>query len=200
MAREPKFIFKDYTFSASLNKVDRDKVYGWTETKYMDSNGKSCNFISILDDGKTIIASKGLAYKTLDQNGVEIDKSTLIAKNTDGTEALLLASVFDVDNILSDDKGIQDYLSLDVKSVYQLALTDNDKGIVDLLNDKKVLYFTFNYRAGYEADDAFLINQGDNIFAVIGKITSYTYATLDVMPTLVDEVEEVSDEVDFSFN
>jgi hypothetical protein len=60
MAREPKFIFQNIAFSAALNKVDRDKVYGWTEIKYADSNGKPCTFVSMLDDGRTMIGSGGL--------------------------------------------------------------------------------------------------------------------------------------------
>jgi hypothetical protein len=198
MAREPKFVFKDQTYNAALVKVDRDKVYGWTEVKYTDSNGKPCNFVNMLDDGRTMIGSGGLAYKTIDTSGNEVDKSTLVAKNADGSVAQLNASVFDGDNVLSTDKSIEDYMAMDVKGVYQLALTEGKEDLLAQLSTHKVLYFTFNYRAGYEADDAFLISQGDIVFAVTGKITNFAYSTLDVPVTLVEETEEGGDDFDFN--
>jgi hypothetical protein len=199
MAREPKFIFKDKTFNAALVKVDRDKVYGWTETKYLDSNGKACNFVNILDDGRTMIGAGGLAYKTIDEAANEVDKSTLLAKYADGSDAVLKPSVFDIDNILSTEKKIGDYLSMDVKGVYQLTISEGLEDLVVALNEYKVLYFPFNYRAGYESDDAFLLNQGNIVFAVTGRITDFTYATLDVPVALTEESEEGSGD-DFDFN
>ncbi len=197
MAKEPKFIFKDKSFNAALVKVDRDKVYGWTEMKYTDSNNKQCSFVNILDDGRTMIGSGGLAYRTIDSTGLEIDKSTLLALNADGSVAEKKPSVFDIDNILSTDKTLQDYMSMDVKSVYQLSMAEGMQDLLTLLAEHKVLYFTFNYRAGYELDDAFLIHQGEVVFAVIGKISDYVYATLDVPVVLEEESEDTGEDVDF---
>jgi hypothetical protein len=198
MAREPKFVFKDQYYNAALVKVDRDKVYGWTEVKYTDANGKPCNFVNMLDDGRTMIGSGGLAYKTIDPTGNEVDKSTLVAKNADGSVAQLNASVFDGDNVLSTDKSIEDYMAMDVKGVYQLALTEGKEDLLAQLSTHNVLYFPFNYRAGYEADDAFLISQGDIVFAVTGKITNFAYSTLYVPVTLVEDAEEGGEDFDFN--
>ncbi len=198
MAREPKFIFGEQTFSGALTKVDRDKVYGWTETKYIDPNGNPCTFVNILEDGKTMIGSGGIAYKTIDDSSNEVEKSSLVAKNLDGSEAILKPSVFDIDNVLSNDKNIEDYLSMDVKGVYQISITDGHEDLLKILSTYKVLYFPFNYRAGYESDDAFLISQGNIVFVVTGKITNFTFATLDVPAALVEENEDNNDEFDFN--
>jgi hypothetical protein len=198
MAREPKFVFQDKAFNAALVKVDRDKVYGWTEIKYNDARGKQCNFVNMLDDGRTMIGSGGLAYKTIDSSGNEIDKSTLVAKNADGSLAQINTSIFDADNVLTTEKTIEDYMSMDVKGVYQLAITEGKEDLLSILASNKVLYFPFNYRAGYESDDAFLIHQGDIVFAVTGRITNFTYSTLDVPVTLTEETEESGDDFDFN--
>jgi hypothetical protein len=198
MAREPKFIFQDKAYTAALVKVDRDKVYGWTEVKYQDSSGKPCTFANMLDDGRTMIGTGGLAYKTIDTQGNEVDKATLIAKHIDGSIATIFPSVFDTDNVLTTDKTLDDYLFMDVKSVYQLTISDGEAELIRLLQEHKVLYFPFNYRAGYEADDGFLIHQGEVIFAVVGRIASFEYASLDVPVTLTDDGEEGGDDFDFN--
>ena len=198
MAREPRFVFKEAAFNAALVKVDRNKVYGWSEIKYEDSNQQICSFINMLDDGRTMVGTGGIALKSIDEHGDEIDKSTLIAKYMDDTDAVLYPSVFDVDTVLSDDKSISDYLSMDVKSVYQLQFSESNESILELLKIHKVLYFSFNYRAGYDPDDAFLLHQGDNIFAVIGRLTNFSYSSLEIPSVLDDETEEAGDDLDFN--
>jgi hypothetical protein len=198
MAKEPVFNYKGNSFSAALVKLERDKVYGWTETKYRDFDDNPCTFMTILDDGKTMLGTGALALRSIDAAGNEVDKSTLQARYSDGTEAQLLPSVFDKETELDDTKTIQDYLDMDVKAVYQLRIGDSTSQIMDILKDKKVLYFHFNYRAGYEQDDAFLIAQGDHIFAVIGRLTEFQYSTLEIPTVLEDVSDESSDDLDFN--
>lgn len=198
MAKEPIFKYKSSTYSASLVKLERDKVYGWTETKYRDSDDNLCTFMTLLDDGKTMLGTGALGLKSIDSQGNEIEKSTLIARYTDGSEAVLYSSVFDQETELDDSKSIHDYLDMDVKAVYQLRFTEGRKSLIDVLSEKKVLYFKFNYRAAYEQDDAFLISQGENIFAVIGRLTSFQYSTLDIPTVFEDVAEESSDDLDFN--
>jgi hypothetical protein len=122
----------------------------------------------------------------------------LIAKNANGEVAVLNPSVFDGDNTLSADKTLEDYMSMDVKGVYQLSSTEDTSEILALLKKHKVLHFPFNYRAGYDSDDAFLINQEEVIFAVTGRITNFQYASLNVQVILAEETDESSDDLDFN--
>jgi hypothetical protein len=197
MAKEPIFKYKDMSFGAALVKLERDKVYGWTETKYKDYDNNPCTFITILDDGRTMLGTGALALKSIDESGNEIDKTTLVARYDDGSEAELIPSVFDKETFLDDSKTIQDYLDMDVKSVYQLRIVDQLDTLLEVLKEKKVLYFTFNYRAGYEKDDAFLIAQGDNIFAVIGKLTQFQFSTLQI-PSVLEDIADEGDDLDFN--
>ena len=198
MAREPQFVFKDQSFTAALVKLERNKVYGWTETKYSDFDNRPCSFITMLDDGRTMLGIGGLALKSIDTQGNEIDKSTLVARYDDGSVATLFPSVFDGETVLDDTKTIQDYLDMDVKAVYQLRFADSSDALLALLQEYKVLYFTFNYRASYDADDAFLVSQGDYIFAVIGTLTTFNYSTLELLTVLEDDNEDTGDDLDFN--
>ncbi len=198
MAKEPQFILNGNSFSALLAKLDRDKVYGWTETKYSDSAGNACQFITMLDDGRTMLGSGGVALKSIDAKGDEVEKASLVARNLDGSEANLYPSIFDVETKLDTSKTISDYLDMDVKVVYQLTINENKESLLKTLAETKVLYFQFNYRAGYDTDDAFLIAQGEHIFAVVGKVTNFQYSTLALPTVLEDEEEETSDDLDFN--
>jgi hypothetical protein len=197
MAQIPIFKFKDFTFEAPLTKVDRKKVYGWVETKYTDDKNNPCNFLTLLDDGKTMVGSGGMGLKSIDETGNEIDKSTLVARYDDESEATLFPSIFERENELSTDKTLEDYLSMDVKSVYQLNVAENAQ-ILEVLKTHTVLYFSFNYRANYNPDDAFLIAQNEHLFAVVGKVNHFVYSELNLPTVLVDEEEDESDEIDFN--
>ncbi|MBP8212968.1 MAG: hypothetical protein KAX53_04435, partial [Saprospiraceae bacterium] len=102
------------------------------------------------------------------------------------------------ETVLDDTKTIQDYLDMDVKAVYQLRFADSSDALLALLQEYKVLYFTFNYRASYDADDAFLVSQGDYIFAVIGTLTTFNYSTLELPTVLEDDNEDTGDDLDFN--
>ncbi len=198
MAQTPTFRFKDFSFDAALVRLNRDKVYGWVETKYADTADQTCSFVSILDDGRTLVGQGGLALKSLDAAGNEIDKSSLIACYADGSAATLFPSVFEKENILSTEKKIEDYLSLDVKAVYQLNVVANSEELLSILKEHKVLYFQFNYRADYDPDEAFLIAQDTNVFIITGKLTNFTYSSLLLPTVLEDETEEETDDLDFN--
>ena len=123
MAKEAIFKFQDNVVKTSLTKVDRNKVYGWSEEIYTDKSGNICTWATLLNDGVTLISTGGSALKTFNNIGKEISKSDLVAVLDDGTSATLINSVFDVETILSNEKTIEDLMSMEVKSVYQLEVT-----------------------------------------------------------------------------
>ncbi len=197
MAKEVIFKIGNSESKAAINVVDRDKVYGWTEDKYTDANGELCRWATLLDDGKTIVASGGTALKTVDTAGHEVSKTQLVAIGLDGNPATLLPSVFDGVINLDNTKTVSDYLSMDVKNVYQLAFIEGLESVSSELKKSKVLYFPFNYRAGYTSDDAFLVPQGEFIFAVVGQIKNFEYMGLALPVAVEIEVQE-DDDLDFN--
>ena len=89
-------------------------------------------FPILLDDGRTMVDTGGVALKSLDADGNEIDKSTLVARLAEGGEAPQHDSVFDGDNVLSTAKGLPDYLAMDVKNVYQLEIDAAQMAAVEI--------------------------------------------------------------------
>ena len=95
---------------------------------------------------------------------------------------------------------IDEYLSMAVKSVYQLQVDDNKEALLTALNNGKIYYFVFNYRADYEGDDAFLISSGTEVFAITGMRSDLEFIGLeDNEQELVPEEAQVEeDDMDFA--
>ena len=83
-------------------------------------------------------------------------------------------------------------MRLEVKAVYQLSVSEGVTDLRSALEKHPVLYFKFNYRADYEADDAFIIGQGEHVFIITGVLQEFEYA-LPEKPAFVDAAEEESD-------
>ena len=197
MAKEAVLKFEGNLVKANLTKVDRNKVYGWSEEIYTDKSGNVCTWVTLLNDGVTLISSGGSALKTFNNIGNEVSKSDLIAVYGNGELANLISSVFDAETTLSNEKTLEDLMNLEVKSVYQLEVLENKDLLKTWLSQFKVLYLPFNYRTDYESDDAFLLNQGELFFIITGTIKEFQYASLQASPELESDVEE-SDDIDFN--
>ena len=201
MAQTPVFTFGDLRIEAGLTALKREKIYGWAETRYTDASGADCGFVTLLDDGRTLVDTGGVALKSLDATGNEIDKTTRVARwAEDGREADQHGSVFDGENELSTDYGLDEYLCMDVKSVYQLAVGEQLAQLKPVLAEHQVLYLPFCYRAGYDPDDAFMVGQGEHVFLVVGRVSKFSWSSLQIQTELTDEVEDedASDAMDFN--
>jgi len=192
MAKEASFQIDGTSFSAALTKVDREKVYGWVEERHYDGKGNPLSWATLLLDGKTLIGTGGTALKTLGPDGEEVSKSALSAILPDGSPAELQKSVYDEPVELDASRTVDDLMRLEVKAVYQLSVSDGLDAVKAALAKHSVLYFKFNYRADYEADDAFVIGQGDHVFIITGILQEFEFAYPE-KPAVVESAEEESD-------
>jgi hypothetical protein len=201
MARLASFKIGDSLFRAGLNKIDRDKIYGFVEEHTFDMNGDECTLGAVLNDGSTFVLSGATAMKKVDEQLREVDKSEIKTVKIDGSEALLQPSIFDIETILKEE-DLDALLDLQVELSYQLSFeNDSDKTTaLSKLKSDKAYSFPYNFRADYEAADAYLISNGKEIFALSGKIVKFDYLDNKTIIAL-DEIEEetaIDEELDFS--
>lgn len=198
MAKEASFQILGSVFSAELTKVDRDKVYGWVEESYHDKIGNRLSWATLLSDGKTLVGTGGTALKTLGPDGEEVSKSSLKAILPDGSDAQIQKSVYEELVQLDLNHSIEDLMRLEVKAVYQLNISSGFDTVQAALNKNPVLYFKFNYRADYQADDAFIIGQDKYIFIITGVLQEFEYA-FPQKPAIIEFADDDS-ENSFDFN
>tara|TARA_B100000683_G_scaffold267291_1_gene300720 strand:- start:7775 stop:8377 length:603 start_codon:yes stop_codon:yes gene_type:complete len=198
MARQVEFIINGTSVMAELKKVDRKKIYGWSSVEVFDENGSKCKLASI-SEGVHVLPSGSSSLLKFNEKGEIVSSSDLIGFDKNGEKVEKVPSIYDV-KVELQESTISDYLSLSVKSVYQLNI-EEDTILLTELNKGKVFYFIFNYRADYEGDDAFLISNGTSVFAIVGKISELEFIGLNDneidLVELEDDVNE-EDELDFA--
>lgn len=199
MARKAEFSINGQSITAELTKVDRKKIYGWSAIEVFDENGSKCNLAG-LAEGQFVMPSGSTALVTLNSKGETVSKDTLIGVDSDGKKVEKVPSIYD-EKVMLREATVDEYLSMAVKSVYQLKVDENKEALLNELNKGKIYYFVFNYRADYEGDDAFLISNGTDVFAVTGMSADLEFIGLEdneqeLVPEEAEAVEE--DDMDFS--
>jgi len=198
MARKAEFSINGQSIMAELKKVDRKKIYGWSTIEVFDENGSKCKLAG-LAEGQFVMPSGSTALVTLNAKGEAVSKSTLVGVDSDGKKVEKVPSIYD-EKVMLREATIDEYLSTAVKSVYQLKVDENKEALLDELNNGKVYYFVFNYRADYEGDDAFLISNGTDVFAVTGMSADLEFIGLeDNEQELVSEETEAVEDDDMDF-
>ncbi len=200
MAKKLSFIIGSEKFEAGITKVDRDKVYGYVKVVVSDKFGNVCSTGNLLDDGQTLILTGATALKTVDTNFYEQDKKALKTVYLDGTDATLVPSSFDVENIL-EKASLDDLFNLEITTVYQLTWDDAivKAGMLKLLEDGAVFRFVFNYRADYDGADAIVIASQNEVFVLTGRLLDFEYLENKSIIPLIEEApqEEFEEELDF---
>ena len=199
MGRKAEFSINGLSVMAELKKVDRKKIYGWSTIEVFDQNGSKCKLAS-LAEGQFVMPSGSSALVSLNAKGEAVSKSTLVGVDSAGKKVEKVPSIYD-EKVMLREATIDEYLSTAVKSVYQLQMDENKEALLNELNNGKVYYFVFNYRADYEGDDAFLISNGTDAFAVTGMSADLEFIGLEdneqeLVPEEIEAVED--DDMDFA--
>jgi hypothetical protein len=183
---------------AELKKVDRKKIYGWSTIEVFDQNGSKCKLAG-LAEGQYVMPSGSSALVSLNAKGETVSKSTLVGVDSDGNKVEKVPSIYD-QKVMLREATVDEYLSTAVKSVYQLQIDENKEALLADLNGGKLYYFVFNYRADYEGDDAFLISNGSDVFAITGMRSDFEFIGLEdnEQELVPEEIQVEEDDMDFA--
>ena len=197
MAKELLFKLSGSVHSAAPVKLERKKLYGWTDTVATDKDGEVCVSAYLSPEDSLIIPSGGLKQAAVDADGRWVDKSEMIAYGEDEqTELPVLPSSFDAPIELKSKATIEEFLDNDWESVYQLINPD----LATALGDD-IYKFEFSYRGGVNHNDAYLLNTPGGLFLFAGDKQEFPLVSLADETTIDDTEETVDediDELDFS--
>lgn len=197
MAKELTFKLAGTDYAAAPVKLERKKIYGWTDTVATDRNGNVCSSAYLSPDDALIIPSGGLKQATVDESGRWVEKSQLTAYYEDGSEPLpLLPSSFDAPIELGQKATKEEFLDNDWESVYQLVNSDLAAAV-----GQDIYRFEFSYRGGTNHNDGYLLNTPGGLFLFAGDRQEFPLVSL-AEETTIDDTEEPEDEsldeLDFS--
>ena len=129
MARIAEFSINGNSIMAELKKVDRKKIYGWSTIEVFDEDDIKCQLAG-LAEGKIVMPPGSSSTVTLNTKGEIVSKSTLIGVDRDGKKVEKQPSVYD-EKVMLQEATIDEYLSMAVKSVYQLHIEENKEVLLN---------------------------------------------------------------------
>ncbi|MCX7746345.1 MAG: hypothetical protein N2645_05585 [Clostridia bacterium] len=198
MAKDLIFSIRDNQYAFSPVKIERKKLYGWTETLALDEDGNECKLVSMDESGTAIIPKGCLGLGMLNQNFEWVEKSELKVVDENGNDVDSLPSSFSSPIELNRTVTEEELLDYSIVSVYQLEGESPD--LINMLQGT-IYTFPFNYRDGYESRPAFLIESDGKLFILVGVPIEFSYIGLEE-PVEIDneDEEEFSEELGIDFS
>lgn len=201
MAKPLSFVFKNTEYQLEPVKLERKKLYGWTEKAVYDPDGQNCKLISIDATGSVLIPSGGLGQGIVDEQGCWVERSELMVVDVDGNPAAILPSSFDAPIQLEQTVTVEDFLDHYITAIYTMQGEENCPDFVKAIAEGPIYTFDFNYRASHDPSAAFLMENGGEVFLLVGKKGQFDFVGLDQAGFLEDDLgdEESDDDDSFDF-
>ena len=197
MAKELCFKIAGKDYGAAPVKLERKKIYGWTDIVATDRNGNVCSKAYLSPEDALVIPSGGLKPGVVDDTGRWVKKTELTPYSEDGKDVLpTYASSFDAPIELKTKATTEEFLDNEWESVYQLVNADLAAAVGD-----DIYKFDFSYRGGTNRNDGYLMNTPAGLFLFAGDKQDFPLVSLAEETTIDDAeepVEEEIDELDFS--
>jgi hypothetical protein len=191
---------KDLPFQ--IEKVARDDLYGYVEIETVDDKGRPCRAAKLASDGRSIILSGGTAVGCISSTGDWLERKSLTPVDADNQPITPVTSSFSAPVALEETVTIDEFLSHNIVSVYQITCETDFGDLTKELQAGKIFRFPFSFRGGLEADAAFLLQSADGTpFLMIGHATKFEFVGFE-QPTGIDnpfdEGEPEDESLDFS--
>lgn len=199
MAKTLNFKMGVNRFTLCPTKVERKKLYGYSETQAFDPEGRICQQAGIDGNGMTIVPKGATKVGMVTDSGEWMSNDDLQAVHADGRAAELIPSSFDEEILLDTMASAEELLRLIIASVYELS----GEGAEELATEvgQHIFRFPFSYKGGYEVSTAFLISTSTSVFVLTGELTDFPMVGINDTGIIDEEYEEAEiddEELDFS--
>lgn len=184
---------KEYPFSPV--KVERKKLYGWTETIALDDEGNECKLVSMDESGTVIIPKGSIGLGIINDKFEWVDKTEIKAVDENGKYIEPFSSSFLAPIELDKKVTSEELLSHSIHTVYQLDEEGECDELKEGISNGDIYNFDFNYREGYESRPAFLLESEGKLFMLVGSPVDFSYIGLEEKG-YIDEVEDEEDSDD----
>ncbi len=170
-------------------KLERKKLYGYTDVVATDAAGEVCQAARLDPDGSLVVPPKGVKQGFLTEDGKWVERSELKAVDPDGKELPIVPSSFGQVIALADEAGEEDFLDHAWTSVYQL----DNRELAAAVGDR-IFQFPFNYRADPFPSDGFLLAANGLAYLFTGNRVAREFIGLAEEAALEEAPEEAAAE------
>ncbi|HFE47467.1 MAG TPA: hypothetical protein ENJ18_18590 [Nannocystis exedens] len=191
--------WKGVQSSFKLGKLDRTKLYGKRQRQVLDPDGERCERAELTRDGALLIRKGMTAQGYFDGDGTWVANRELVGIDAKGETLTKVDSTLGAEQPLEGPVSPSDVLDLAVRSVYILTPESLDPDLQKRLLTGEVFRFSFNYRADFNAETAFLVANKNGFFALVGQPAEAPWQELESIATetFVDEGDDDDDDLDF---
>ena len=198
MAKNLSFTLGGAEYAAAPVKIERKKLYGWSEVIALDGEGNACTAVTVDETGSFIIPKGGTGMGIVSPDGKWAERSSLKAVDAEGRDAPLVPSSFDAPIVLDTTITSERFLEYIITALYQL---EGGTELAAAVKDS-IYSFTYNPRSDYEGSEALLLAQDGEAFMLLGYDPGFTFiglAQAEVVEEAGEEEGEAEDEdIDFS--
>lgn len=200
MAKPLIVTFGGTDFPLQLSKVERSDLYGYVDIETLDEQGRPCTLATLADDGRTIIGSSSSAMAMLAPDGGWLEKKELIPTDNQGKAITPVASSYSAPVPLTRIATVDEYLSHNIRSVYQVSGETDLSALMDELKKGTIFQFPYSFRGGLEPDAGFLLLAADGtVFFAVGTPTKLEMVGLEQAAAVTEEEAEGEDEEGLDF-
>ena len=179
-------------YSLEPVRLDRKKLYGWTETLALDDQGRTCQLIAIDGTGSLLIPSGGLGQGMVDENGCWVERAELAALDGNDNPVSLMPASFDAPLVLEKTVTIEELLDHYITAIYTMKGEEECPELVKGIAEGPIYTVPFNFRPSHEVSPAFLLERDGEVFLLVGKKAEFEMISL-VQSGVLDEDEEPGD-------
>lgn len=199
MPRQLTFKIGKKEFTTSPVKVDRRKLYGWTELTAVDDQGNPCQLLTADESGKFIIPLGGTGIGILSETGKWVERSELKTVDSNGEPAKLFESSFENMNVLKEKVSPEEFLDYSITDFYEL--TEAPADMVNTIGDD-IFFFEYSYNNSYDPSPAFIMVSDKTLFLLVAIKNVFEYLCFGDCETIDedhdDQLIEEDDNIDFS--
>jgi hypothetical protein len=198
MAREICIELNGKSSRFGFSKISREKMYGSKKTVIVDSNNNPCVRGIIPIDGDVIIPKGGTSTIYINDNFEMFSRKDLERYDSAGEKMEQIPGTLNVEQKaeIVDQQRLLDHT---ITSIYSLEPSEIDDSTQKELDDGSILEAVFNYYAGYNISNLFIMKTAEGIFGLVGEPTNFEYCSHDAGEVVVEEDEEEAgfDDMDF---
>ena len=200
MARTIVVNFEGAVSEFGRTRVSRDKLYGKKVKVVVDEDGNPTETAYLTRDGAALLLKGAMAMLYVDDDFDVAERAELVAVDSEGNPVEPVDSTLGVEQPLQGPIDPSRLLDHNAKAVYELqadALSDTLKG---LLADGKIFETKFNYRKGFDWNAAFLFQNEEGYFAVVGEEAKFDFLYKQTAPPVEEDDEDPFEEDDLDFS
>lgn len=192
--------FGSVEFPLALERVERSDLYGFVDIETFDEQGRRCTLATLADDGQTLIGTAGSSIALLTPDGQWTDRSQLTPTDVQNNPIKPVPSSYAAPVPLEAKATIEEYLSHNIRSVYQVGSEVDLGPLMAELKKGTIFQFPYSFRGGLEADTGFLLLASDGTpFVAIGTPTKLEFVGLEQTGAVEEEEGEGEDgDIDFA--